>query len=157
MLFLWVFGDNVEDAMGHLKFLAFYLLCGILAGICHALSAEYGFAQLLFKASALKQPAGKIPLIGASGAVAGVIAAYLMLHPHVRVWIIAFRFIPLRVTAMLALGAWIATQFVMLMIPETGPVAWWAHVGGVLAGAVLVLVFRRPDVPLFDRPPPAAA
>jgi membrane associated rhomboid family serine protease len=157
MLFLWVFGDNVEDALGHLKFLVFYILCGALAGLVHALSAEYGFAQLLFKATALKEPAGRVPLIGASGAVAGVIAAYLMLHPHVRVWILAFRFIPLRVTALLALGAWIATQFAMLLIPDTGPVAWWAHVGGVLAGALLVVFMRRPGVPLFDRLPAARA
>ena len=157
MLFLWVFGDNVEDAMGHLKFLAFYILCGVIGGICHAISAEYGFAQLLVKAAAQGESAGKVPLIGASGAVAGVIAAYLMLHPHVRVWVLAFRFIPLRITATLALGAWIATQFVMLLIPDTGPVAWWAHIGGILAGAVLVMVMRRPGVPLFDRPPPSPA
>jgi len=157
MLFLWVFGDNVEDAMGHLKFLAFYVLCGVIAGIFHAINAEYGFAQLLFKTAALTEPAGKVPLIGASGAVAGVIAAYLMLHPHVRVWVLVFRFIPLRISASLALGAWIATQFVMLLIPETGPVAWWAHIGGILAGAVLVVVMRRPGVPLFGRPQPTVA
>ena len=156
MLFLWVFGDNVEDAMGHLKFLGFYLLCGIIGGLVHAVNAEYGFAQLLFKAAALREPAGRIPLIGASAAVAGVIMAYLMLHPHVRVWIIAFRFIPLRITASLALGAWVATQFVMLLIPETGPVAWWAHIGGLIAGAVLILIMRRPGVPLFDKPPSTA-
>ena len=156
MLFLWVFGDNVEDAMGHLRFLAFYLICGVLGGLCHAVNAEYGFAQLLFKASALREPAGKIPLIGASAAVAGVIMAYLILHPHVRVWVVAFRFIPLRITAMLALGAWVISQFVMLLIPETGPVAWWAHIGGLAAGAVLVVFMRRPGVPLFDRPPPAS-
>jgi len=152
MLFLWVFGDNVEDAMGHAKFLAFYLLCGVAGGLAHALSAEFGFAALLMKGPAASQPAGLIPLIGASAAVAGVIAAYLMLHPHVRVWVLAFRFIPLRVSAFLALGAWILTQFVMLLVPDVGPVAWWAHVGGILAGAALVVVMRRPGVPLFDRP-----
>ena len=87
MLFLWVFGDNVEDAMGHIKFLVFYLLCGIAGGLAHA--------SLL--------PSSKLPLIGASGAVAGVIAAYLILHPRVMVWVLAFRFIPLRISA--ALGA----------------------------------------------------
>jgi membrane associated rhomboid family serine protease len=152
MLFLWVFGDNVEDAMGHAKFLAFFILCGIAGGLAHALSAEFGFAALLIKGPATSQPAGLIPLIGASAAVAGVIAAYLMLHPHVRVWVLAFRFIPLRVSAMLALGAWILTQFVMLLVPDVGPVAWWAHIGGIVAGALLVVVMRRPGVPLFDKP-----
>ena len=152
MLFLWVFGDNVEDAMGHLKFIVFYTLCGVFGGLVHAVSAQFGFAALLVKSSALAaQPAGLVPLIGASAAVAGVITAYLMLHPRVRVWVIAFRFIPLRVPALLALGAWIATQFVMLLIPDVGPVAWWAHIGGIVAGAVLILFMRRPGVPLFDR------
>jgi membrane associated rhomboid family serine protease len=135
MLFLWVFGDNVEDAMGHLKFLAFYLLCGIAGGLAHA-------------ALALDP---KIPLIGASGAVAGVIAAYLMLHPRVRVWVLALRFIPLRIPAALVLGVWVITQFIMLLLPDVGPVAWWAHIGGMVAGAVLVLFLRRPGVDLFDR------
>jgi membrane associated rhomboid family serine protease len=152
MLFLWVFGDNVEDAMGHAKFLGFYLLCGIVGALAHALSAEFGFAALLMKGPAVSQAAGQIPLIGASAAVAGVIAAYLMLHPHVRVWVLAFRFIPLRVSALLALGAWILTQFAMLLVPDVGPVAWWAHIGGIVAGGLLVVVMRRPGVPLFDRP-----
>jgi len=152
MLFLWVFGDNVEDAMGHGRFLAFYLLCGIAGGLAHALSAEYGFAALLMKTPLTPSGAGQIPLIGASAAVAGVIAAYLMLHPHVRVWVLVFRFIPLRVSALLALGAWIATQFVMLLVPDVGPVAWWAHIGGIVTGALLILIMRRNGVPLFDRP-----
>ena len=135
MLFLWVFGDNIEDAMGHVRFLVFYLLCGIAGGLAHAVMT----------------PASDIPLIGASGAVAGVIAAYLILHPRVRVWVLAFRFIPLRISAAWALGAWIATQFVMLAIPDETPVAWWAHVGGILAGALLVVFMRRPGVPLFDQ------
>ncbi|AHB47523.1 membrane protein [Hyphomicrobium nitrativorans NL23] len=135
MLFLWVFGDNVEDAMGHLKFLAFYLMCGVFAGYMHAWI----------------EPGSAIPLIGASGAVAGVIAAYLMLHPRVRVWVLAFKAIPLRISALIALGAWVVMQFVMVLLPQVGPVAWWAHVGGLIAGAVLIVVMRRPGVPLFDR------
>lgn len=158
MLFLWVFGDNVEDAMGHLKFLGFYLLCGVAGGLVHAVSAEYGSAAVLFKTGALPSlAAGQVPLIGASAAVAGVIAAYLMLHPHVRVWVLVFRFIPLRISAMFALGAWIGTQFFMLLVPDVGPVAWWAHIGGIVAGAVLIVFMRRTGVPLFDRPPPAVA
>jgi membrane associated rhomboid family serine protease len=135
MLFLWVFGDNVEDAMGHLRFLVFYLACGIFAGLFHA----------------WMDPNSELPLIGASGAVAGVIAAYLMLHPRVDVWVLAFKVVPLRITAALALGVWIALQIVMVALPDVGPVAWWAHIGGLLAGAVLILFMRRPGVPLFDR------
>jgi rhomboid family protein len=135
MLFLWVFGDNVEDAMGHLKFLVFYLVCGVVGGLAHA--------ALL--------PSSQLPLIGASGAVSGVIAAYLMLHPRVRVWVLAFRFLPLRVPAVWVLGIWVVTQFVMVLLAPTDGVAWWAHIGGMAAGAVLVLFMRRPGVMLFDR------
>jgi membrane associated rhomboid family serine protease len=135
MLFLWVFGDNVEDAMGHLKYLAFYLICGVAAGLAHAFML----------------PNSKLPLIGASGAVAGVIGAYLLLHPRVRVWVLAFRFIPLRISAAWVLGVWVATQLAMAFLNQSDEVAWWAHIGGVAAGAILVLVMRRPGVPLFDR------
>ncbi len=135
MLFLWVFGDNVEDAMGHMRFLFFYLACGVFAGFFHALIA----------------PASESPLIGASGAVAGVIAAYIMLHPRVRVWVLALKAIPLRISAAFALGLWILIQVVMVLLPQVGPVAWWAHIGGLIAGAVLVLFLRRPGVPLFDK------
>ena len=137
MLFLWVFGDNVEDAMGHLRFLVFYLLCTFFAGVAHEVML----------------PTSGVPLIGASGAVAGIIAAYLMLHPHVRVWVLALGRIPLRLSAMWVLGAWAVLQVVNLMLagPDTD-VGWWAHIGGLIAGAVLVVVLRRPGVPLFDRP-----
>ena len=141
MLFLWVFGDNVEDALGHFRFLLFYLVCGIAGGLAHA----------------VMMPTSNMPLIGASGAVAGVIAAYMMLHPRVQVWVLVLRFIPLRISAALALGAWIATQFVMVLLPEVGPVAWWAHIGGVVAGAILVIFMRRPGVLLFDRGLPGPA
>jgi membrane associated rhomboid family serine protease len=142
MLFLWVFGDNVEDAMGHVKFLIFYLLCGIVGGLAHA-------AFL---------PASGLPLIGASGAVAGVIAAYLILHPRVRVWCLAFRIIPLRIPAAWILGVWVVTQVLMVALAPADQVAWWAHIGGMVAGGVLILFMRRPGVPLFDRglPPPVA-
>lgn len=166
MLFLWVFGDNVEDALGHARFLAFYLLCGVAAALAHTLMS----------------PISKLPLIGASGSVAGVIAAYLLLHPHVRVWVLAFRVIPLRITASLALGAWIATQVVMVVLqscgdpmqlgrcvwrvvgphPKTGEIvgdgiAWWAHIGGLAAGALLLLALRPAGVELFQKPPPPPA
>ncbi len=135
MLFLWVFGDNVEDSMGHVRFLVFYLACGVLAGLAHSLML----------------PDSQDALIGASGAVSGVISAYLMMHPRVGVWVLALKFIPLRITAAWALGAWIAFQIVMVALPQAGPTAWWAHIGGLIAGALLILVMRRPGVPLFQR------
>jgi membrane associated rhomboid family serine protease len=135
MMFLWVFGDNVEDAMGHVRYLLFYLLCGIAGAL----------------AQTLMEPQSQLPLIGASGAVAGTIAAYLILHPRVLVWVLAFRIIPLRVTATWILGLWVATQFFMVLINRGDYVAWWAHIGGALAGGVLVVLMRRPTVALFDR------
>jgi membrane associated rhomboid family serine protease len=135
MIFLWVFGDNVEDALGHARFLVFYLLCGTAGALAHS----------------LVMPGSDVPLIGASAGVAGIIAAYLMLHPKVQVWVLALRFIPLKINAAWALGAWVAMQFVMLLVPDVGPVAWWAHIGGLVAGAVLVVWMRRPGIALFDR------
>ncbi len=139
MAFLWVFGDNVEDAMGHLRFLLFYLMCGIFAGLLHALAF----------------PASAQPLIGASGAVSGVIAAYLMLHPKVRLWVLALPFIPIRINAGVALGIWVAFQFYSLLFAADSHTAWLAHIGGLGAGALLVLFMRRRGVPLFDRAPTA--
>ncbi len=135
MLFLWVFGDNIEDAVGHFKFLVFYLAGGIAGGLAHAWMLA----------------SSNLPLIGASGAVAGVIAAYLILHPRVRVWVLAFRFIPLRISAAWVLGVWAVTQIIMIALAPGDQVAWWAHVGGMVAGAVLILILRRPGVALFDR------
>lgn len=135
MLFLWVFGDNVEDAMGHFKFLFFYLACAAAGALVHGLVL----------------PASQAPLIGASGAVSGVVAAYLMLHPKVRVWVLVFMRFPLPLPAFIPLLFWVGQQFVMLVIDGDGNVSWGAHVGGILAGAILVLFLRRPGVPLFDR------
>lgn len=135
MIFLWVFGDNVEDAMGHIRFLFFYMMCGIFAGVTHAVIS----------------PQSNIPMIGASGAVAGVIAAYLMLHPNVRLWVLALYRVPLRVSAAFALIIWIVLQFISAFVDSEGGTAWWAHIGGLAAGAVLILFMRRPGVPLFDR------
>lgn len=135
MIFLWVFGDNVEDAMGHLRYLLFYLLCGVIAALAHV----------------LVQPTLQVPLMGASGAVAGTIAAYLILHPRVLVWVVAFRVLPLRITAIWMLGVWAITQVIMVLIKPGDAVAWWAHIGGLLAGAALVPLMRRAEVPLLDR------
>ena len=114
MLFLWVFGDNIEDAMGHMRFIMFYLMCGIFAAVLHS----------------WMNPTSEIPLVGASGAVAGVIAAYLILHPKVKVWVLALWRIPIRITAAWALGIWVAWQFANLLFEGEENVAWWAHTGG---------------------------
>ncbi|WP_327205756.1 rhomboid family intramembrane serine protease [Rhizobium beringeri] len=135
MIFLWVFGDNVEDAMGHLRFLIFYLVCAAAGALCHGLLTMTSEA----------------PLVGASGAVSGVVAAYVMLHPRVRVWVLVFFRVPLPLPAFVPLLLWIGQQFFMLAIAPDGDVSWGAHVGGILAGAFLILVLRRPGVPLFDR------
>jgi membrane associated rhomboid family serine protease len=137
MLFLWVFGDNVEDALGHVRFLAFYLLCGIAGAFLHGVIA----------------PDSQAPLIGASGAIAGVVAAYFMLHPRVRIWVLVFMRIPLPLPAWLAIALWIGFQFVMFfasLASNEEEISWAAHVGGIIAGAVLVLFLRQKDVPLFD-------
>jgi membrane associated rhomboid family serine protease len=141
LLFLWVFGDNVEDALGHFRYILFYLACAAAAAFAH------GFIN----------PASPTPLIGASGAVAGVVGAYLVLHPRVKLWILAFGRIPLRLSAAFVLGAWALFQVfnIVVAVPEDGEaIAWWAHLGGMLAGALLVIAMRRQGVPLFDRNTP---
>jgi membrane associated rhomboid family serine protease len=135
MLFLWVFGDNVEDALGHFRYLVFYLLCAIAGAAFHSLLA----------------PDSQAPLIGASGAIAGIVAAYLILHPRVKIWILAFGRIPLRIPAYITLALWIVFQVAMLAIGGEDSISWGAHVGGIIAGAVLVLLMRRRDVPVLDR------
>ena len=143
MLFLWVFGDNVEDALGHFRFALFYAACAAAGALAHGL--------LL--------PSSENPLVGASGAVAGISAAYLILHPRVRLWVLVFYRIPLPLPAWIPLGIWVGTQFVMIVQDPFGPISWAAHVGGIVAGAALVVVMRRRGVPLFDRrivPPDAA-
>jgi membrane associated rhomboid family serine protease len=135
MLFLWVFGDNVEDALGHFRYLVFYLLCAAAGAWLHGAIA----------------PNSEIPLIGASGAIAGVVAAYLLLHPRVKIWVLAFMRIPLRIPAIIPLALWILFQFGMLAAGGEDQISWAAHVGGILAGAALILIMRRRGVPLFDR------
>jgi membrane associated rhomboid family serine protease len=135
MLFLWIFGDNVEDALGHIRYFFFYLICAAAGALFHGLMA----------------PESQAPLIGASGAVAGIVAAYLLLHPRVKVWILAFGRIPLRIPAWIALIAWIGFQLFMFVAAGDDEVSWAAHIGGIAAGALLVLILRRRGVPLFDR------
>ena len=137
MLFLWVFADNVEDAMGFFRFILFYLLCGIIAGLAHA------FAN----------PGSDGPLIGASGAIGGVVGAYMMLYPRVKMWVLAFGRIPLKIPAYLIVGAWIAFQLFSVWMQDQSDTAWWAHIGGFLAGVVLVFLFKRPGQPMFAGAP----
>ena len=134
MLFLWVFGDNIEDAMGHVRFLIFYILCGVAAGLAHSFMA----------------PNSTMPLIGASGAIAGIIGAYLMLHPKVQVWVLVLGRIPLPVNAALAIIAWFLFQIFHVVYMSDGNTAWWAHIGGFVAGVILVLFMRRRGVTLFN-------
>lgn len=135
MLFLWIFGDNVEDALGHVKFLVFYFACAAAGAFAHQL--------LAFDPEA--------PLIGASGAISGIIMAYAMLHPHVRLWVLVFFGIPLPLPAFIPLLFWVGQQFFQLMTGYGEGVSFAAHVGGIVAGGVLVVVLRRKGVPLFDR------
>ncbi|MGF1632095.1 MAG: rhomboid family intramembrane serine protease [Kiloniellaceae bacterium] len=133
MLYLWVFGDNVEDAMGHARFLLFYLVCGAAAAL----------------AQVAADPGSVAPLIGASGAVSGVLGAFLILHPKSRV-LVPIVFIPLYLPAWLLLLFWFGFQFVAAFGgPAADNVGWWAHIGGFIAGAVLVFAFRYRAVPLF--------
>jgi membrane associated rhomboid family serine protease len=132
MLFLWVFGNNVEDRFGHLGYAVFYLFCGYVAA--------YGFALVNSEMA--------VPLIGASGAVAGVLGAYLALYPRVRVWSLVpiLFFIPLRLPVWFVLGLWFVIQWVYSIgfaVSEAGSVAYLAHVFGFVAGLVVALPFRR--------------
>jgi membrane associated rhomboid family serine protease len=135
MLFLWVFGDNVEDGMGHGRFLVFYLACGAFAGLTHAFI----------------EPESTRPLIGASGAVAGVVAAYLILYPRVKVWGLFFGRIPLRVPAIWAIGFWILLQVVSAFVGGDQNVGWFAHLGGLVTGAALTPILRRRYDPVLAR------
>jgi membrane associated rhomboid family serine protease len=136
MLFLWIFGDNVEDRMGHLRYLIFYLVCGVLASLAHVLTT------VMF---ATDPGSLLIPSLGASGAISGVLGGYIMLYPHRRVTVILFRFLT-EVPAYVAIGIWFAFQLVsgLGMLgggSQQGGVAYAAHIGGFVAGLALVKVF----------------
>ncbi len=130
MLFLWIFGDNVEDFFGHIAYLFFYLVCGVGAGLLH----------VLFNLQS------SIPAVGASGAISGVMGAYMLLHPRARILTLVFIF-PLPVPAVIFLGLWYVMQFVSginaLGGGPSGGVAWWAHIGGFLLGMLLTTLARR--------------
>jgi membrane associated rhomboid family serine protease len=133
MLFLWVFGDNVEDRLGHVRYLVFYLVCGIAAAV----------VQTVFALDSV------IPNVGASGAIAGVLGAYFVLHPTaiVQVIFLPLFFIPFFVPAIVLIGIWFVTQLLsgLTEIGQTtagSGIAWWAHIGGFVAGALLIFLVR---------------
>ena len=135
MWFLWLFGNNVEDSMGHLRFVVFYLLCGLAAAAGQIFSS----------------PSSPIPMVGASGAISGVMGAYLLLYPRVKVYtliFLGFFVTTMALPAWVMLGYWFVIQFVSGLVAfggEGGGVAFWAHVGGFVAGVVLVKLFARRD------------
>jgi membrane associated rhomboid family serine protease len=138
MLFLWIYGDNVEDAMGHARYLVFYLLCGVAAILAQALSA----------------PESPYPIIGASGAISGVLGAYLLLFPRAKVLtlvLLPFFFTTVELPARLLLLLWFAVQLISdLAAPDGGAsVAFRAHIGGFLTGMLLVPFLKRRGVPLW--------
>jgi len=141
MWFMWIFGNNVEDSMGHARFVAFYLLCGLAAAVAQIVS----------------NPASGIPMVGASGAIGGVMGAYIMLYPRVHVHMLIFLgfFVTtVAVPAVFMLGYWLLIQVIGgfgSIGAQGGGVAFWAHIGGFVAGALLVLLFRKPD--FVDRHP----
>jgi membrane associated rhomboid family serine protease len=135
MAYLWVFGDNIEDAMGHARFLVFFLLCGAIAALAEIATG----------------PGQTSPLIGASGAISGILGAYLLLHPGARI-LVPIIFVPLYLPAYLLLLLWLGFQFyAVASIPDLGEggVAWWAHIGGFFAGLVLIVPFRHKAIPLW--------
>jgi membrane associated rhomboid family serine protease len=137
MIFLYVFGDNVEDGMGSLRYLLFYLLCGVSAGLLFA----YGAPMTLH------------PLVGASGAISGVCAAFILLYPRSTIFGLVAGFIPIHAPASLFVGTWILFQLFNAFTDEQGQVGWWAHVGGILAGLALTPLFKRRDVRWFGPKP----
>ncbi|MEW6323910.1 MAG: rhomboid family intramembrane serine protease [Nitrospirota bacterium] len=135
MLYLWIFGNNIEDALGHVRFILFYLISGVIAAYSHAIS----------------DPGSIVPMIGASGAVSGVLGAYLVLFPRAQVLAlvpIGFMLQTVRLPALVFLGFWFILQFIYSLFNlggMGGGVAWFAHVGGFLAGVVLIRLLVRRD------------
>lgn len=135
MLYLWIFGNNIEDQLGIFRFIVFYLLCGVIATYTHALS----------------DPSSTIPMIGASGAISGILGAYLVLFPRARVHTLIFLgfFIQvIRIPAIIVIGFWIVIQFINGLLSRgfyggSGGVAWFAHIGGFLAGVILIKLFLK--------------
>lgn len=140
MLYLWVFGNNIEDVMGHARFVVFYVLCGVVAALSHAIT----------------DPSSQIPMVGASGAISAVLGAYLLLFPRAHVLVLIPGIGITRVAAGFVLGMWFVTQLIsggLSMGAQGGGVAFFAHIGGFVAGMALIALFKRPDVPFFSPGP----
>jgi len=139
MLYLWIFGNNIEDALGHVRFVLFYLIAGALAAGAHI----------------FMDPTSEVPMIGASGAISGVLGAYLLLYPRAQVTVlipIGFILQMVRLPAVVVLLLWFLFQFLSNLFASGqggGGVAWMAHIGGFVVGIGLLFVFKRRDVPLF--------
>jgi rhomboid family protein len=138
MLYLWIFGDNVEDSMGHGRFVVFYLLCGVAAAL----------------AQAVPDPQSTLPMVGASGAISGVLGAYLLLYPHARILVLiplGFILQTVRLPASVVLILWFALQFISNLFTPAGAggVAFRAHIGGFVAGIALIALFKRRGVRLL--------
>ena len=142
MLYLWIFGNNIEDVMGHRRFIVFYIVCGIIAAMSHA----------------VQNPGSVVPMVGASGAISGVLGAYLLLFPRARVLVlIPFGFFlhTMNIPAGLVLGFWFLLQFINGVVSSGGSgggVAWFAHIGGFIAGMALIGLFKHRSVRFFNPP-----
>ncbi len=140
MLYLWVFANNIEDAMGHRRFLAFYLLCGLIAASSHALIS----------------PESSLPMVGASGAISGILGAYLLLYPRASILVLIpfFVFVKvIRIPTVLVLSLWFIIQLLsgsIDLLNHNAGVAWFAHIGGFVAGIILVGFFKRPQINFFN-------
>ena len=146
MLYLWIFANNIEDAMGHRRFIVFYMLCGVIAALSHAVTA----------------PNSSIPMVGASGAISGVLGAYLLLYPRASVLVLIPIWVFLkvvRIPAALVLGLWFFMQLISgsaSLSDGGGGVAWFAHIGGFITGMILVGLFKRSRVRFFNPSRPHA-
>jgi membrane associated rhomboid family serine protease len=136
MLYLWVFGNNIEDVMGHAKYVVFYLACGLLAALSHAFT----------------DPSSTVPMVGASGAISGVLGAYVLLFPRAHVLVLMPGLGATRIAAGIVLGMWFVMQLFsggMSLGNKGGGVAFFAHIGGFIVGMALIGFFKRQDVPFF--------
>src|SRR2546421_1504062 len=132
MIFLWVFGDDIEECLGRLRYLGFYLGAGVIAGLVYVWSDAHSTG----------------PLIGASGSIAGIVIAYVMLRPCAKITVLTFGIIPMRISAYWVVGVFVVMQFINLESSSKSEVAYWCHIGGMAAGAALFPLMRPAGVGL---------